>query len=360
MNTDKYNKPPVFPEPLVRYLHLMSLIQLVIAWPVYDLLSRYPEFFVARQAQPGDMAFLVFALSVALPLLLVGLQSLAFRVHPKFGASLYTLIIFLLFFLLGYLIANNFSSSVYVTIWAAILAFGFLLSYLQTRPVKLFISFLSPAIMIVPVLFLLNSGIRPLLLPTQAGSTKSAATIGKLSPVLFVVFDEFPTNVLLGADGSIDARRFPNFSAISKDAYWFPNATTVATSTVLAIPAILTGRYPDTYRMPHQGEYPDNLFTWLGDDYDLHVQEALSAMCPASLCSAERLPPARYRWQAMMQDVSAIYLNMTANQLLPDLPAINQSWEGFWGGVVDGGGMYEKWWGVLVVVECGENVKLTD
>ena len=26
----------------------------------------------------------------------------------------------------------------------------------------------------------------------------------------------------------------------------------------------------------------------------------------------------------------------------------------------DGGGMYEKWWGVLVVVECGENVKLTD
>jgi len=319
----------------------MSLIQLVIAWPVYDLLSRYPEFFVARQAQPGDIAFLVFALSVALPLLLVGLQSLTFRIHPKFGASLYTLIIFLLFFLLGYLIANNFSSSAYVTIWATILALGFLLIYLRMRPVKLFISFLSPAIVIVPVLFLINSGIRPLLLPTQVGSTKSAATAGKLSPVLFVVFDEFPTNVLLGADGSIDARRFPNFSAISKDAYWFPNATTVATSTVLAIPAILTGRYPDTYRMPHQGEYPDNLFTWLGDDYDLHVQEALSAMCPASLCSAERLPPARYRWQAMMQDVSAIYLNMTAKQLLPDLPAINQSWEGFWGGVVDGGGMYE-------------------
>jgi len=190
-------------------------------------------------------------------------------------------------------------------------------------------------------LFLLNSGIRPLLIPTQSGSAQSAVFTGTLSPLQIIVFDEFPSNVLLGDDGLIDARRFPNFSAISKDAYWFPNATTVATSTVLAIPAILTGRYPDSYRMPHHGEYPDNLFTWLGDDYDLYVQEAVSAMCPASMCSAQRLPPARRRWQAMMQDVSAIYLNMTVNRLLPDLPAINQSWEGFWGGAIQGGGMYE-------------------
>ena len=321
----------------------MALVQLVIAWPVYDLLSRYPEFFVARQAQPDDIAFLVFALSVALPLLLVGLQALAFRLNPKIGGTLYALIIFLLLFLLGHLIANRFNPSGFVTAWATILSLGLLFIYMRMQPGKMFISFLSPAIVIVPVLFLLNGGIRPLLLPTQPGSahSASAAFTGTLSPLLFIVFDEFPSNVLLGDDGFIDARRFPNFSAISKDAYWFPNATTVATSTVLAIPAILTGRYPDTYRMPHHGEYPDNLFTWLGEDYDLHVQEAVSAMCPTNMCSTERLPPARRRWQAMMQDVSAIYLNMTANRLLPELPAINQSWEGFWGGAIEGGGMYE-------------------
>ncbi len=296
---------------------------------------------MARQAQPGDIAFLIFALSVAIPLLLVGLQAFAFRLSPKIGGTLYVLIIFLLLFLLGHLIANRFDPSGFVTTWATILSLGLLFIYMRTRPGKMFISFLSPAIVIVPVLFLLNSGIRPLLLPTQPGSTQSTAFTGTLSPLLFIVFDEFPSNVLLGDDGFVDARRFPNFNAISEDAYWFPNATTVATSTVLAIPAILTGRYPDSYRMPHHGEYPDNLFTWLAGDYDLLVQEAVSAMCPTNMCSAGRLPPARRRWQAMMQDVSAIYLSMTANQLLPDLPAINQSWEGFWGGAIQGGGMYE-------------------
>ena len=319
----------------------MALIQLVIAWPVYDLLSRNPEFFVARQARPDDIVFLVFALSVALPLFLAGFQALVFRMNSKIGGTLYALVIFLLFFLLGHLIANRFSPSAYVTTWATILSLALLFTYIRTQPGKMFISFLIPAILIVPVLFLLNTEIRPLLLPTQAEDSQSKVSAGNLSPVLFIVFDEFPSNVLLGTDGFIDARRFPNFSAISKDAYWFPNATTVATSTVLAIPAILTGRYPDSYRMPHHGEYPDNLFTWLGGDYDLNAHEAVSAMCPTSLCSAGRLPPASRRWQSMMQDVSAVYLSMTASQLLPELPAINQSWEGFWGDAIQGGGMYE-------------------
>lgn len=296
---------------------------------------------MARQAQPEDIVFLVFALSMAVPLLLAGLQALVFRINLRTGGALYALMIFLLFFLLGHLIANRVSPSAYVTVWATIVSLVLLFTYFRTPAGKMFISFLIPAIVIVPVLFLLNTGIRPLLFPAQAESHQAPVSAGELSPVLFVVFDEFPSNVLLDADGFIDARRFPNFSAISKDAYWFPNATTVATSTVLAIPAILTGRYPDSYRMPNYGEYPDNLFTWLGGDYDLNAHEAVSAMCPTNLCSAARLPLASRRWQSMIQDVSAVYLSMTASRLLPELPAVNQSWEGFWGGAIQGGGMYE-------------------
>lgn len=319
----------------------MALVQLVIAWPLYDLLSRYPEFFVARQAEPGDIVFLILSLSLLFPLLLVGLQSLAFRIHAKVGVTIYGLIIFVLLLLLGHLMANKFSTGSFVSAWAVFFAIGLFVIYIRTQAGQLFLNFLSPAILIVPLLFLSNAAIRPLLLPPQTGSTQSTASSGTMAPVLFVVFDEFPSNVLLTADGLIDDSRFPNFSTLSKHAYWYPNATTVATSTVLAIPAILTGRYPDTYRMPHQGEFPDNLFTWLGTDYDLNVQEAVSAMCPASLCGTERLPPLRSRWQAMMQDISAIYLNLTAKQLFPDLPAVNQSWEGFWGEAIQGGKMYE-------------------
>jgi len=119
----------------------MALIQLVVAWPVYDLLGRYPEFFVARQAQPGDIAFLVLVLSVALPLLLVGLQALAYGIHPKVGETVYALIIFSLLLLLGHLIANKLDASGYVTVWATLLALLFFFIYRRTQAVKLFVSF---------------------------------------------------------------------------------------------------------------------------------------------------------------------------------------------------------------------------
>ncbi|MCP4046601.1 MAG: sulfatase-like hydrolase/transferase [Gammaproteobacteria bacterium] len=341
MNSDKNKTLPVLPGSMARCLHIMLLTQLIIAWPLYDLLSKYPGFFVARNAQPADVALLLLTLSLALPLLLIGLQAPTFRIGPRFGATVYALVIYVLLLFLGHLILHNFESVGHQTIWAAILALVLLLIYVFSQVGKLFMSSLSPAIVIVPVLFILNDAIKPLLWPVQAAPVESSVSTGELPPILFVVFDEFPSNALLDTNGLIDAKRYPNLSELSQNANWYPNATTVATSTILAIPAIVTGRYPDTYRMPHQGEYPDNLFTWLAADYDLNVHEAVSALCPANLCSAKRMLPIKQRWQSMILDVSAIYLNITASQLFPDLPAINQSWEGFWGSAVQNGGMYE-------------------
>jgi len=162
------------------------------------------------------------------------------------------------------------------------------------------------------------------------------------TPIVFVVFDELPTFALLDDSGNIDADLFPNFHALAKSSYWYPNATTVATSTVLAIPAILTGRYPAEFVMPHQGEYPDNLFTWLAGDYELNVQEAVSAMCPATLCGTGRLPPIEIRLHHLLLDVSAIYLNIvTPDFLRGRLPVVTQSWEDFWSAAKPEAGMYE-------------------
>ena len=246
MKTDMNKKSSVFPGAFIQSLHTIALVQLVIAWPVYDLLSRYPAFFVVRQATPADILFLVFALSLVLPLLLAGLQVFSRRIQPKVGAALHGVTIFLLFVLLGHLIANELDSTIFVTLWATLIALGLFIFYVKTQAGKLFLSFLTPAIAIVPCLFLLDANIRPLLQPTQAVRTQSSLKSEARTPLLMIVFDEFPTNALLDTDGLIDDNRFPNFSALSKEAYWYPNATTVATSTVLAIPAILTGRYPDS------------------------------------------------------------------------------------------------------------------
>ena len=98
MNTDMNRKSSVFPGAWIRALHVMALTQLIIAWPVYDLLSHYPEFFVARQAQALDIILLVVAFSLLLPLFLIGLQALVDRVLPKTGAVLYGVILFFCFF----------------------------------------------------------------------------------------------------------------------------------------------------------------------------------------------------------------------------------------------------------------------
>ena len=63
-------------------------------------------------------------------------------------------------------------------------------------------------------------------------------------PVVVVVFDEFPTDDLLGPDGKIDAERFPNFAELASMSTWFPNGHTVYDSTFKAVPSILDGRLP--------------------------------------------------------------------------------------------------------------------
>ena len=64
------------------------------------------------------------------------------------------------------------------------------------------------------------------------------------TPVVLVVFDEFPVSSLLRADGSLDAVRYPSFASLARDGVWYPRATTVHEFTTQAVPAVLTGKVP--------------------------------------------------------------------------------------------------------------------
>jgi hypothetical protein len=330
------------PGPFYRALHLCALVQFAVAYPLYQLLSRNPEFFVARQSQPVDIWLLVLALTVGLPAGLFGLQALASWINRSLGRAIHLLLIAVLFLLLGLSVSSRVAgASAALPIGVAI---GVLLTlaYWRTRAGSLFVTFLAPAIVAVPVLFLLDEQVASLLRPVEREPLLTAENGRESAPLVFIVFDELPTVALLNEAGQIDPERFPNFARLAGTSHWFPNATTVATSTVLAIPPMLTGRYPVEFVMPHHGEYPDNLFTWLGNDYDLNVREAVSALCPKSLCGLERLPAVEVRLQRLLLDSTAIYLNIVAAGFLPgQLPVVTQSWEDFWGTAGPGGEMYE-------------------
>ena len=48
-------------------LHVAGLWAVAVAQPLFDLLSRSPEFFVAHDTRPGDLLRLVLLLCLALP-----------------------------------------------------------------------------------------------------------------------------------------------------------------------------------------------------------------------------------------------------------------------------------------------------
>jgi hypothetical protein len=100
-----------------------------------------------------------------------------------------------------------------------------------------------------------------------------------------VLFDEFPLSSLLDAKGQIDTRVYPNFAELAGQSTWYRNATGVAGFTPWALPAMLTGNYPDGERAPSYAAYPDNLFSLFGRSYDVTAYETVSQLCPPRHCT---------------------------------------------------------------------------
>ena len=103
-------------------------------------------------------------------------------------------------------------------------------------------------------------------------------------PVVFISFDEFSTTSLVGADGRIDAVRYPNFAKLARDGDWFPYATAPADETPRAMGALLTGNLPSRGVRPTSRQMPRNLFTLLGSRYRIDSSEEVTSLCPRRLC----------------------------------------------------------------------------
>jgi hypothetical protein len=119
-----------------------------------------------------------------------------------------------------------------------------------------------------------------------------AASKGK-PPVVLLIFDEFPADLLLGADGRIDRGRYPAFAELADRGYWFPNATTTYDSTTKAVPQILDGKLPRRGGTPTYVGHPKSLYDLFGRrGYDIRRVEAATSVCPPRWCpSAARGRP---------------------------------------------------------------------
>jgi len=319
---------------LVDALHIFVLFGFALAQPLFDLLSKYVEFFVARKTEPIDVLLLMFILCVGLP----GIAVLIEGVTGLFGRRFRKAAHWCMVAVLSAVIALQVLSKIFeipgllLIMMASVLGVAATIAYVRLRPARIFMTVLCPVILIFPVLFLFNASVYKVFFPEKDPSAIEIK-IDRPAPIIMVVFDEFPVISLMDKRLNIDPIRYPNFASLGRDAYWFRNTKAVYATTLHEIPAILSGSYPGPSRMPTAAEYPHTLFTLLGNSYEMNVFETHTMLCPEKICGdAKRAKGLSQRMASMLTDVSIVYFHL----ILPEdfaakLPNVNRVWKDFLG-----------------------------
>lgn len=311
-------------------LHVASLWCIAVAQPLFEVLRTSPEFFVAHDTGPAELLGLVLLLCLAAPaacglaLWITGRLAPGWRARAA-GALVGALAAAIALQVLGPL--GGWHAGLPLALAAACGAAA-AWAYVRLAPARLFATFLSPALAVVPAVFLLSPGIAGLLATSDAEQPLEV-TFGATPPIVVVIFDQLPLISLLDADGRIDASLYPHFAELADGSTWFRNASAVAEYTGFALPAILTGNYPEQRGLPVAADHPRNLFTLLGGRYRLHVQEPLTELCPRALCPPDRAPPGA-RLAAILSDLAVVYLAVVLpDDLTARLPPVTQGWRDF-------------------------------
>ena len=313
-------------------LHLFILFNLAIAQPLFDLLARSAPFFVAERSQPLDIILLVLLLTILMPSLFVVLEVMAGLLSQRLRNGLHTLFVAALLTVIALPAFKRVDDVPGIAVMAGAGLMGILgaAAYLRLDPVRQFLTFASIGLVVIPANFLLDSDISKIVFPNE-NSEEAVISVNSTIPVVMVVFDELPVTSLMDENRQIDRIRYPNFANLADDAYWFRNATTVADMSYLAIPAILTGRIPNELGSPTLKDHPNNLFTLLGNSYEMRVFEGYTNLCPPKLCSdSARAPALADRMLSMLVDVELIYLHIVLPvEMTTRLPPIDSSWHDF-------------------------------
>lgn len=321
----------------VRACHVFTLCGFAFAQPLLDLVAGEPAFLVVHRAGLVDVLALISILCLLVPAAFVGLEVAVRAVGTN--AEKWTH-----YGTIAFLVAVVALPALKGTDWSGILLLGLssaiglgvAVSYASSAGVRLFLTFLSPAILLFPAIFVFRPATAPVLFPrTSVAGHSSTGANTQISPVVIVVFDELPLTSLLDEHYQIDAARYPHFAELAQNATWFRSAVTVDDRTVVAVPTIFSGTEPRPDALPIYEHYPDNVFTLLQKTHELHVFESLTKLCPETLCPEAHQRSLGRRLASMISDLSLVYLHLVLPQeYSTHLPAVTQTWKDFDGGML--------------------------
>jgi hypothetical protein len=305
-----------------------GLYSLSVARPLFEVLAPNAEFFVFKRASRLEIFIFIFALSFIIPAFLVLTRFLLSKISETAGNIFQSIVIAILTFafVMPGLNSHHFITNTGMLMMLILLSGLLGLGYFRINWLRLFYIYLAPAIVVVPLLFIFSPRIHRILF--ESVPEIPSVKVQSQTPLVFVIFDEFPLISLLDQNREIDPR-YPNFLKMSKEWNWYRGASTVAELTESAVPGILTGRYPEQGRLPVIMDYPKNLFTLLKNSHRLETFESISWMNPGQILVNEG-ESYRSRWRSLVSDLWIVYLHI----VLPEkywfnLPPVAQSWGDF-------------------------------
>lgn len=326
---------------LVGGLHLAVLWAFGFVQPLFDLLSKNADFFVARHNGRADIIVYSIAYTLLPPLAMLAVEAIAERIKPSVRWGVHLTFVALLTAAIALQVVDGIIPRPAGLLIAVALGLGTLgaFAYQRTSFVPQALSVLSPAPLVFLAIFLLSGDVSKLVLPqkqVQAANVKITAR----TPVVWITFDEFPASSIMDPRERIDRTRFPNFAALARTSTWWRNYTTGEEFTTRAIPAMLTGRDPGFNKLPIASDQPDNLFTLLGGKgkYRVVANETETGLCPSTVCKGGStigkppVPPFRTRMDDLVSDLSLV----SEHLLLPEgirehLPSVDQTFSNFRG-----------------------------
>ena len=338
-----------------RLAHLAALWAFGVSQPVFSMLQGNPEFLVVRGSSRNDVLAFALLLTFAVPLLVVLVEAVVALAWDLLANALHIAAVWCFGFLAVLQLVRMLEPEqgfalLLPMLPAAILAFA----YIRWTAFRSVLS-VAVALPVVGVLTFVAT------VPLAVGDARGAEVdVRTPTPVVLVVLDEFPTSSLLRADGSLDKRRYPGFARLARDGVWYPRATTVHEFTTQALPAVLTGRMPEKDELPTLKDHPENLFTLLGEQYELDVLEPVTRLCPARYCPEAQIEvPWRDRYRGLFYDTGVAFLyRVLPTSLREELPAIGDRWGGF--GEGESGRTRERLLGALDIQDVNLAIESED
>jgi len=264
---------------LGRLAAVVGVAGVAIAQPVLDAFGKSPETFIFRDAEGIDLVLFALAVVLVPPLVVWWVGVVIGVVAPRWRVLVHGASIGTLLGLAAVQVFSGLARPAAVGLAAFVAVAAWVLT-VRSASFRLWSQLLAALPVFALVVFLLAS---PASDVVRGADFAAAASSGPVAPVVLIVLDELPTASIIDAEGAIDAVRFPNLARLAGQATWYRNHTTQSGFTDSAVPTIFTGRSPESIA-PIFTENPDNIFRLLAGSHDLVVSEAITRLCPTTVC----------------------------------------------------------------------------